>query len=121
MPEYDSLSEVILYVRDVERAASFYGDVLGLEIAEGAPEHGFVRFDTGACALCLHAGGEGDLGDDAPTFVFDVDDLEAARSHLEEHDVEVGDIRSPAPGVRVCDAVDPDGHTFSIEARSPGE
>lgn len=58
--------------------------MFGLETAAGEPEHGFVASETGACRLCLHAGGDGDLGASAPKFVFEVEDVEAARSHLQE-------------------------------------
>lgn len=121
MPEFDTLSEIILYVRDMDRVASFYQDVLGLEIDGGDPSHGFVRFDTGTCSLCLHAGGESDSGSNSPSFVFEVADLEDACAHLREHDVELGDVRTPAPDVRVCDGLDPEGNTFSIESRTGPE
>lgn len=115
VPEFDTISEVIPYVEDVDRTTSFYGDVFGLDVAAGDPGHGFVKFDTGECALCLHAGRDGDLGKDVPTFVFEVEDLDEPRSHLERHDVELGDGRSPPPGSRVCDGLDPEGNKFSIE------
>lgn len=121
MPDFDSLSELIVYVRDVERMVSFYTDVFGLEIVAGDPEHGFVKFDTGTCSLCLHAGGDGNLGGDAPKFVFEVEDIEAARSYLQTHDVQLGEIRTPAPGVRVCDGRDPEGNRFSIESSAVPE
>lgn len=121
MPDFDSLSEVVLYAQDVARLASFYTDAFGLEIASGDPEHGFVAFDTGACTLCLHAGGEGDFGEDAPKFVFEVEDVEGARAHLRDHGVELGDVRSPAPGKRVCDGLDPEGNRFSIESSATPE
>jgi hypothetical protein len=31
--------------------------------------------------------------------------------------VKLGEVRSPAPGVVVCDGVDPGGNKFSIESR----
>lgn len=114
-PAFDSLSELILSVEDVDRMTSFYGEVLGLDLLAGAPEHGFVRFDTGECHLCLHAGGSGERGRDAPRFVFEVTDLEAARAHLQGHGVELGEVREPAPDTRVCDGVDPEGNRFAIE------
>lgn len=119
MADFDTLTEVILYVQDFDRMLSFYTDVFGLDVRAGAPEHGFVRFDTGGCSLCLHAGSEGDVGDDAPKVVFEVEDLEAARSHLREHGVELGPVRSPVPDVRVCDGRDPEGNKFSIESSAP--
>ena len=121
MPSFDALSEVIVYAQDVGQLASFYTDALGLEITRGNPEHGFVAFATGDCQLCLHAGGDGDFGASAPKFVFEVDDLEAARSHLLDHDIELGDVRSPAPGVEICDGRDPEGNRFSIESSVASE
>lgn len=118
MPEFDRLSEVIVYVDDVERMASFYGDVFGLSVSAGDPEHGFVKFDTGACELALHHGGEEGVREDAPKVVFEVDDLDAARQHLAAHDVTLGEERTPAPGVRVVDGRDPEGNKFSIETSS---
>jgi catechol 2,3-dioxygenase-like lactoylglutathione lyase family enzyme len=121
MSEFGTLSEVIVYVREMDRMASFYTDVLGLEIAAGDPEHGFVEFDTGTCSLCLHAGREDDPGDAAPKFVFGVEDVEEARAYLHEHDVELGEVRSPAPGKRVCDGLDPEGNAFAIESSTAPE
>lgn len=121
MPTFDTLSEVILYVEDVERMLGFYGDVLGLEVVAGAPDHGFVKLDAGGCDLALHAGRDGDVGRYAPKIVFDVPDLGAARDHLADHDIELFEHRNPAPDVHVIDARDPEGNTFSIEASSPPE
>lgn len=121
MPDFDTLSEVIVYVQDVERMVSFYTDVFGLDIAAGDPEHGFVEFDTGTCSLCLHAGGGGDLGGDAPKFVLEVEDVEEARSYLQNRGVELGEVRTSAPGIRVCDGRDPEGNKFSIESSAVPE
>lgn len=117
--QFDTLSELIIYVEDIERMTSFYREAFGLEVAAGDPDHGFVAFDTGECQLCLHAGREGDPGRYAPSFVFAVDDVDEARAHLADHDVELGEVRSPAPGTRVCDGRDPEGNSFSIEATAP--
>ncbi|MFC3959532.1 VOC family protein [Halovivax cerinus] len=116
MDEFNRISDVIRYAEDVERLAAFYSDVFDLEIAGGDPSHGFVRFDTGECSLCLHAGRDGDLGEYPTTVVFAVDDIDDARADLLDHDVEMGEIRSPAPGKRVCDGRDPEGNPFSIES-----
>lgn len=116
MPDFQRLSEILLYVEDMNRMVSFYTEVLGFDIQEGKPEHGFVRLETGGSSLCLHEGREGDVGPYAPKLVFDVADLETAADHLRNHDVPLGDARSPAPGIRVIDASDPEGNRFSIEA-----
>ncbi len=116
MSQFDAVSEIILYVEDMAEMMTFYTDVLGLEVVSGAPEHGFVRFDTGQGRLCLHAGGESDVGSAAPKVVFEVGDLAAARETLESNGVKVGEVRSPTPQKRICDWVDPEGNRFAIEA-----
>lgn len=115
-PPIEQISEVILYVEDMERMTEFYTETFGLEIASGAPEHGFVAFDTGRCQLCLHAGRDGEIGPYAPKVVFGVDDLDAVRTELGAKGVELGEVRAPTPDARVCDGTDPEGTKFSIEA-----
>lgn len=121
MSQVDELTEVILYAQDVGRLTAFYSDVFDLEIEEGHPDHGFVKFDTGGCKLCIHAGGDGDLGQSAPKITFEVDDIRQARSYLRDHGVELGEIRSEVPGKEICDGRDPEGHRFSLETVSERE
>lgn len=117
------LREVILYVEDMGAQVSFYRDVLGLEVE--APAGGqdldgasWVALATGACTLALHAGGQRRLGDDAPKIVFLVADVPRAREELLQRGVAMGKVRSPAPGVQVCDGLDPEGNKFSVESRA---
>lgn len=116
MSEFDTVTEIILYVQDIDRLTTFYTDVFGLDLKGGHPDHGFVKFDTGQCSLCLHEGGDGDLGRSAPKVTFAVDDIESARAYLADHDVELGEVRSEVPGKEICDGRDPEGHKFSLEA-----
>jgi predicted enzyme related to lactoylglutathione lyase len=116
MASIETLSEVILYVENLEEMVEFYTETIGLDIASGAPEHGFVAFDTGDCHLCLHAGRDGDIGPYAPKFVFEVEDVAATREVLAEKGVSVGEVREAGPGSVVCDAEDPEGNSFSIES-----
>jgi catechol 2,3-dioxygenase-like lactoylglutathione lyase family enzyme len=116
------LMEVILYVPDMPAQVTFYRDKLGLRVKEpqGVQDYGdvyWVEFDTGTCTLVLHGGGERRLGKDAPQVVFRVDDIKTARRFLLERRVPLGEVRSPAPDVYVCDGVDPEGNKFSIEKR----
>jgi catechol 2,3-dioxygenase-like lactoylglutathione lyase family enzyme len=116
------IMEVILYVQDMAAQVGFYQDILGLAILEPKDVKDFadvywVEMDTGACRLALHGGGKRCLGEDAPKVVFRVADVPAARRRLLEQGVPMGEMRSPAPGVRVCDGRDPEGNRFSIEAR----
>jgi catechol 2,3-dioxygenase-like lactoylglutathione lyase family enzyme len=116
------LMEVILYVQDMGRQVSFYRDVLGLQVKEpqGVQDLGdryWVELDTGFCTLAFHTGGQCRLGDDAPKIVFRVADVRKARAELLQQGVPMGDVRSPAPGVQVCDGLDPEGNKFSVESR----
>jgi predicted enzyme related to lactoylglutathione lyase len=114
--------EVILYAQDMQAQVEFYRDKLGLQVKAPKSVQDFrdvywVELDTGACTLVLHGGGQRVLGKDAPKFVFRVTDVEAARTELVKRGVSLSEVRSPAPDVFVCDAVDPEGNKFSIEQR----
>jgi catechol 2,3-dioxygenase-like lactoylglutathione lyase family enzyme len=118
----DELMEVILYVRDMEAQVSFYRGVLGIPVKEPAAVQDFselswVELDTGSCTLALHSGGQGRFGTDAPKVVFRVSDVAASRARLLQDGVMMGDVRSPRPGIHVCDGRDPEGNRFSIESR----
>lgn len=117
------LHEIILYVRDMPTQVAFYRDVLGLEISYPAglddySDQYWVVFETGQCSLALHGGGEQRFGEDAPKFVFKVDDIEASRDELLAQNISVSEIHSPSPGVQVADCKDPEGNIFSIESVS---
>ncbi|UCD99302.1 MAG: VOC family protein [Chloroflexota bacterium] len=124
MAETDLLGEImeiILYVEDMNSQVSFYRDVLGFKVktplATSDYSHEFwVEFATGSCTLALHAGGKRRFGTDAPKFVFKVDDILATRQSLLDKGVKMGEIRSAAPGIWVCDGEDPEGNKFSIES-----
>ena len=110
------LVEVIVYVRDMGRAISFYRDTLGLEVAfESA---GWTTFHTGACALALHATDDRRVGTSEPDPTFLVPDADAERALLLGTGAEIGEIREPVPGIRVFDVRDPDGNRFSLESRN---
>ena len=114
------IMEIILYVEDMNQQVSFYRDKMGFKVVNPreSAEYGkefWVELDTGSCSLALHAGGKGRFGADAPKFVFRVKDILAARQHLLNQQVEMGEIRSAATGVWVCDGADPEGNNFSIE------
>lgn len=117
------ISEVILYVADMDEQVRFYRDALGLTVLyppglEDYANEFWVTFETGACILALHGGGEKEFGKDAPKFVFDCQEIEATRAAFIEADVSVGEIRSPAPGISTFDAKDPEGNLFSVESRT---
>jgi predicted enzyme related to lactoylglutathione lyase len=123
MPLLEGLMEVILYVQDMQAQVTFYRDRLGLSLTypQGLAEYGkefWVTLNTGPCTLVLHGGGKKRLGEDAPKIVFQVADIEAARKELLRRGVPLGEARSPAPGVWVCDGADPEGNKLSIESHT---
>jgi catechol 2,3-dioxygenase-like lactoylglutathione lyase family enzyme len=109
------LVEVVVYVRDMERAIRFYRDTLGLQIEHESP--GWTTFRTGACTLALHATDRRELGTAEPDPTFLVADAEAERARLMGEGVAVTELRWPAAGIQVFDASDPDGNRFSLESR----
>ncbi len=117
------LGEIIVYVEDMAAQAAFYRDVVGLKLAPGASvedalKHGWLPFDTGECIFALHGGGQRRFGQDAPKFVFSVNDVAAESERLLGLGVKMDEPFSPAPGVTVSNGVDPEGNRFSIEAHS---
>jgi predicted enzyme related to lactoylglutathione lyase len=121
----NGLIEVILYAKDMDKMVQFYREVLDLPLT--IPEkreysnESWITFQTGACTLAIHSGGSGKIGSDAPKIVFQVEDLKSARFQLLQASVAVSDIRSPAPGILVCDGKDPEGNPFSIEELGTGD
>ncbi|MBE9473946.1 MAG: hypothetical protein IMY85_03580 [Chloroflexi bacterium] len=115
------IMEIILYVEDMNGQVSFYRDKLGFKVKTSQESTDYsnefwVELDTGSCSLALHAGGKCRFGADAPKFVFRVSDILAARQSLIDQEVKMGEIRSAAPGIWVCDGVDPEGNKFSIKS-----
>jgi predicted enzyme related to lactoylglutathione lyase len=117
------LVEAILSVKDMNRVVQFYREVLDIPLSDpNIRDHSqseWVTFETGACQLALHAGGKGNIGPDAAKIVFLVEDIKSARFQLLQAGVAVSDIHTPAPGIQVCDAKDPEGNPFSIEEHKP--
>ena len=120
-PVLAGLSEVILFVQDMNAMVAFYRDQLGLAVESpaGVTDFGaesWVVLDTGACKLALHGGGQRRLGEDTPHIVFAVADIDQVRAVLVARGVAMSAVREIAPGVKVSDGVDPEGNPYSIEA-----
>ena len=123
MEEVSHLIRIILYVQDMDRMVRFYRDVMGLTVKapqglDSYRDEFWVELETGACILTLHGGGEGRLGADSPKLSFSVSQIDGVRAKLIQKGAELGEVRSPAPGVRVCDGLDPEGNKFSLDAHA---
>ena len=119
----DELSEVILYVQDMNLQVAFYRDILGLSVKEPQGVKDFRDFysvvlNAGSCSLTLHAGGKKRISDDAPKLVFRVANIHASRYDFIEKDVQMGEVYAPTPGILISEGKDPEGNAFAIEHRS---
>ena len=73
---------VELYFYDLDRARTFYREVLGLEVADEEPGH-YTRFDSGAGFVCLERkGSEQYTSRDKAVLFFEVEDLAAAQQRI---------------------------------------
>jgi len=118
------LQRAMIFVKDLNRMAAFYGDTLGLKSVDETRTDSWVEFDAGNAILALHAI-PSDLADGIeisspprvreknPTkLVFAVEDVQSERAWLEALGVTI--VLRPWG---TCDGVDPEGNVFQIAAR----
>ncbi len=104
---------------DIEAAADFYGNTLGLARAVYYPERNFAEFETGNLTLSLINGEAVGIGHNLNrnAIALHVDDVAAARRTLEERGVEFhGEILDTG----VCHMAffnDPDGNALMLHRR----
>lgn len=109
------IRRIILFVRDVPRAARFYRGMFGLRPRGSAEGKDWVEFEGGGCRLALHRGAGLKSGGGAK-IVFGARNVAAARQKLIERGAKVGPVRS-FDGIDLCDGRDPDGNRFQISNR----
>src|SRR3712207_3871390 len=76
--------------RDLDRAAAFYGETLGLRRSVYRPDRNFAEFETGTVTLSVvdpERMGIGSFKANANHLALHVDDVASARSTLEERGV----------------------------------
>lgn len=115
-----NLKQVILYVEDMQKQVEFYRDTLGLSITfphvDNYANEDWVAFSTGECTLALHSGGKGRIGEDAPRFTFEVDNVEQIKEELQGKGVEMANTVEAYPGSYVCGGMDPEDNGFYIQS-----
>jgi predicted enzyme related to lactoylglutathione lyase len=106
--------------QDLERAAAFYGETLGLPRTVYRPERNFAEFDTGDVTLSVvdpKGMGIGEFKPNANHLALQVADVAAARAELESRGVTfMGDIFDTG----VCHMAffaDPDGNALMLHHR----
>jgi predicted enzyme related to lactoylglutathione lyase len=111
---------VSLPTRDLERAAAFYGDTLGLRRSAYRPEANFAEFENGTVTFNVldpERMGIGSFQANVNPLALHVDDVAAARATLEERGVAfTGDIFDTG----VCHMAffaDPDGNALMLHHR----
>ena len=118
-------SSAIVAVRDLDRARRFYGDLLGLELAEQGEEEGVIVYRTGATNLVVY---ESEFAgtNRANAVVWGVaQELDEIAAELEakgadfEHYPDIGRLEGNvhvAGGARLVWLKDPDGNILHINS-----
>jgi methylmalonyl-CoA/ethylmalonyl-CoA epimerase len=84
------LGQVAINAKDVERAAAFYQDKLGLRLLFKAPP-GLAFFDCGGVRLMLSGAEKPELDHPSSVLYFSVPDIQAAHGKLKEGGVHFED------------------------------
>ena len=125
---YDSnmrLNRAMIYVKDIDRMAAFYGNTLGLKPIEETRLENWVEFEAGATTFALHAipseiAWQIEISSplrprekNPVKLSFEVDDVVSERQRLESLGVPV--VQRPWGSY---DGMDPEGNIFGIYSAS---
>ena len=106
------IDHVFYWVHDMDRAVTFYADVVGLKMLHRAGDD-WTEFDAGPIRLALHGTDREVPG--SGTVVFEVADLDAERWRLEQQGVRFDDYVGEVDGrLRFMTFHDPDGNPVQI-------
>jgi catechol 2,3-dioxygenase-like lactoylglutathione lyase family enzyme len=97
-------------VRDLDRARSFYRDLLGFTETYFDGLERWSHLERGAMAIALNEGEPQDGG----VAMVDVDDVKAEASRLREAGVDVGVVIELHGQIRILDVFDPDGNRLQL-------
>ena len=119
------LDHVVLRVADMERAISFYEQVLGLNVERALPEIGLVQLRAGNAMIDLVPRSEDeDEGRNMDHFAVRIEtmDVPALQAHLRRHGIDPGEVRRRYGAEGYGSSIyvtDPDGNT--VELKGPPE
>jgi predicted enzyme related to lactoylglutathione lyase len=110
---------VALPTRDLERAADFYGNVLGLERSVYMPERHYAEFETGNLTLSVANFEQmGMQHHPSPNAIaLHVEDMEQARSRLEQAGVTFAGDTFDTGVCHMSFFADPDGNALMLHHR----
>ena len=109
----DGVDHVWFWVSDMDRAVVFYRDGLGLDVNS---RHGdeWAELDAGSIRIGLHGARAGHT-QHGGTAVFRVDDLDLAKTALEQRGVVFEEHLGEVPGIaRYASFADPDGNSMQL-------
>ena len=110
---------VTLHVANMEKSLKFYGDLLGMSVAEHIEGHGIeinmMATENGVCVELLHREGEtvSEPGQGI-SFGLGVDDVEALVTKVKDAGIEVEGPFLPNPKLSFYFVADPDGYTIQL-------
>lgn len=106
---------------DVERAAEFYGEVLGMQRAVYMPERNFAEFEPGDVTLSVYdpvkMGVRPDHTPNTHAVALHVEDVAAARAELESRGVEFAADTFDTGVCHMAFFNDPDGNPLMLHHR----
>lgn len=107
---------VCLTVSDAKKTKHLFCDILGLDLAEEAPQYNWMEFkaENGAYIGAGEPCHEGMKTGTNARISFSVDNVEEAKAHLEAHGVEVGDIQEVPEEVKIAEFKDYDGNEYFL-------
>lgn len=119
------LDHVVLRVADMDRAISFYEQVLGLHIERRLPEIGLVQLRAGTAMIDLVPRIEDEEeGRNMDHYAVRIEDMDVAAitAHLKRHGIDPGEVRRRYGAEGYGSSIyitDPDGNT--VELKGPPE
>ncbi len=116
VPAIRGVYEVVVRVRDLERAEAFYRDVLGLELGLADPRRPMSFWRVAGCdGMLVLQQDDGEWPTQHFAFRVDATDLEDAKTRLEQHGVTVnGPIHHEWMPAKSLYFADPDGHELEL-------
>ena len=101
-------------VRDLERARSFYVDVLGFRETYVDPDEGWTRLERNGVEISLAEGEPAGADAGEPVASIVVGDVKAEAERLRDAGVNVGVVLEIPSAVRLLDVYDPDGNRIQL-------
>lgn len=118
---YDKNVTFSMNVSDLDRSIEWYREALGFELIYKLDEYGWCELATPIQGVSIGLNqGDGPKGGGSP--FFGVEDIEAARAHLEGAGAKFeGETNEIAGMVKLASFSDPDGNTYGLAQNLSGQ